>query len=163
MKNESLEALYEQYAGELYRYAFALCRNRIQAQELVSDTFFQALLSLKEEHEGLKWWLFRVCKNLWLDGLRRQKHVGEQPPDWDALPAEGNLTQGVIAREEQQRVYRAVLALSPPAYRQVVSLFYYGGLSLKEVAEVMDTTPGAARTLLCRARQKLKIALEGQL
>ncbi len=38
-----------------------------------------------------------------------------------------------------------------------------GELSLKEVGAAMGISPGAARTLLCRARKKLKTRLEGQL
>ena len=40
---------------------------------------------------------------------------------------------------------------------------YAGELSLKEAGEAMGLTPGAARTLLCRARKKLKSRLEGQI
>lgn len=53
-------------------------------------------------------------------------------------------------------------ALSP-ADREVITLYYYGELSLKEVGAAMGISPGAARTLLCRARKKLKTRLEGQL
>ena len=53
-------------------------------------------------------------------------------------------------------------ALSP-VDREIVTLHYYGGLSLKEAGEAMGLTPGAARTMLCRARKKLKTRLEGAL
>ena len=68
----------------------------------------------------------------------------------------------LLQEERRRAVYRAVQALSP-VDREIVTLHYYGGLSLKEAGEAMGLTPGAARTLLCRARKKLKSRLEGQI
>ena len=51
----------------------------------------------------------------------------------------------------------------PRRIGEVITLYYYGELSLKEVGAAMGISPGAARTLLCRARKKLKTRLEGQL
>lgn len=76
MTKNSLEKLYRQYANEVYLYAFSLCKNHHDAQELVSDTFFKALISLKQEEEKFKYWLFRVCKNSWLDGIKKKKFLG---------------------------------------------------------------------------------------
>ena len=65
------------------------------------------------------------------------------------------------SREETRRaVYQAVQQLSP-LDREIITLYYYGQLSLKEVGAAMGITPGAARTMLCRARKKLKGRLEG--
>lgn len=157
----SLEDLYRRYAGELYLYAFSLCQDRETAQDLTGETFCRALLALKGDEAGWRSWLYRVCRNLWVDQLRRGKFQAGEPPDWDSLAAEGDVLEDLIREERRRTVYRSVQALSP-AYREAVTLYYYGGLSLKEVGAAMGTTPGAARTLLCRARQKLKQSLEGQ-
>ena len=107
-------------------------------------------------------WLFKVCRNLWLDELRRGKRLAPEPPDPERLPVEGDILEELIRQETRRTVYRAVQALSP-ADREVITLYYYGELSLKEVGAAMGISPGAARTLLCRARKKLKTRLEGQL
>lgn len=80
MEPRSLEELYRRYAGELYLYAYSLCQNRARAQDLTAEAFCRALLSL--EGEGVQWrgWLFKVCRNLWLDELRRGKYLAPEPP-----------------------------------------------------------------------------------
>lgn len=103
-----------------------------------------------------------MCRNLWLDELRRGKYLAPEPPDPERLPVEGDILEELIRQETRRTVYRAVQALSP-ADREVITLYYYGELSLKEVGAAMGISPGAARTLLCRARKKLKTRLEGQL
>ena len=87
--------------------------------------------------------------------------VAPEPPGPE-LAAEGDVLEELLQEERRRAVYRAVQALSP-VDREIVTLHYYGGLSLKEAGEAMGLTPGAARTLLCRARKKLKSRLEGQI
>ena len=45
-------------------------------------------------------------------------------------------------------------------YRELLTLFYFGGVSLKEAAEFMGLSYGTAKTALCRARVRLKKELE---
>ncbi|MCQ5028625.1 sigma-70 family RNA polymerase sigma factor [Flavonifractor sp. DFI.6.63] len=158
---DGLEALYRRHVGEVYLYAYSLCKNPDQAQDLVGETFYRALLSLEREGEW-KGWLFRVCRNLWVDSMRRRKFQTGEPPDPERLAAEEDLLEDLIREERRRAVYRAVLELSP-ADREAVTLHYCAGLPLREVGAAMGLSPGAARTLLCRARQKLKTRLEGQL
>lgn len=162
MEPYELEDLYERYARELYLYAYSLCQNTSLAQDLVSDTFYKALLSLEGTDLGWRSWLYRVCRNLWMDHLRGQRRVTFHPPDREPVDDSDGLPERFIREERQQAVYRAVQAL-PDTDREMVTLYYYGQLSIKEAAEAMGLTPGAARTLLCRARKKLKQRLEGLL
>lgn len=46
--NDQMEKLYIKYHKELYLYAFSLCKNHHLAQDLTSDTFFKAYLSLDD-------------------------------------------------------------------------------------------------------------------
>lgn len=162
MEPYQLEDLYERYARELYLYAYSLCQNGSLAQDLVSDTFYKALLSLEGTDLGWRSWLYRVCRNLWMDHLRGLRRVACHPPDREPMDDSDGLPERFIREERQQAVYRAVQSL-PDTDREMVTLYYYGQLSIKEAAEAMGLTPGAARTLLCRARKKLKQRLEGLL
>lgn len=162
MEPRSLEELYQRYAGELYLYAFSLCQDRSQAQDLMSEAFCRALLSLEGEEDGWKGWLFKVCRNLWLDQCRRQRHLTGEPPDPERLTGEDDLLEDLIREETRRTVYGAVQQLAPLDC-EIITLYYYGELSLKEVGAAMGISPGAARTMLCRARKKLKTRLEGAL
>ena len=157
----TLEELYRRYAGELYLYAYSLCQNEAQAQDLTAEAFCRALLALDGADAGWRSWLYKVCRNLWLDQVRRSRRLAPEPPGPE-LAAEGDVLEELLQEERRRAVYRAVQALSP-VDREIVTLHYYGGLSLKEAGEAMGLTPGAARTLLCRARKKLKSRLEGQI
>ncbi len=159
MKKKALEIVYEKYSHEVYLYAFSLCKDHYLAQDLVSDTFFKALLSIKDDNVDIKYWLFRVCKNLWLDNLKYRKHFSNSPLDTFQFPIEDNTLSKLIIDENKRKLYAALLSL-PPSSTEVVILFYFCNMSLKNIAENLNMNPGAARTLLFRARQKLKTLLE---
>lgn len=159
MKKRALEIVYEKYSHEVYLYAFSLCKDHYLAQDLVSDTFFKALLSINDDNIKIKYWLFRVCKNLWLDNLKYRKHFSNNPLDIFQIPTEDNTLSKLIIDEEKRYLYMAILKL-PPSSMEVVILFYFCNMSLKDIAENLNMSPGAARTLLFRARQKLKTLLE---
>lgn len=159
MKKKALEIVYEKYSHEVYLYAFSLCKDHYLAQDLVSDTFFKALLSIKDDNIYIKYWLFKVCKNLWLDNLKYRKHFSNNPLDTFKVSTEDNPLSRLLIDEQKINLYMAILKL-PPSSMEVVILFYFCNMSLKDIAENLNMNPGAARTLLFRARQKLKTLLE---
>ncbi|MDF2844998.1 MAG: polymerase subunit sigma-70 [Herbinix sp.] len=155
MNNKSLEKIYQQYSNEVYLYAFSLCKNYHEAQELVSDTFFKALVSLEKEDGEFKYWLLRVCKNSWLDGLKKKKYILDKPYD-EALSLTGNDMVNLILKEEERRTLYEVIQYLPQTYKEIIILHYFCNLSLKEISEIMNITPGAGRMLISRARKCLK-------
>lgn len=162
MKKSALEAVYEKYSKEVYLYAFSLCKDYHLAQDLVSDTFFKALLSIKDNNVEIKYWLFRVCKNLWLDDLKYRKHFTNTPLELNDIPTEDNTIIKLIENESKRNLYLAILKL-PPSSMEVVFMFYFCNIPLKDIALNITSSPGAARTLLCRARQRLKDLLKEDL
>lgn len=159
MINDVLEQLYIKYHRELYLYAFSLCKDYHLAQDLTSDTFFKAMLSLDENTSYIKYWLFRVCKNLFIDYVRKDKELSDTDRLEDILMSEETPLDKIIGSEEKKKLYQQVISLRP-SYREILILYYYCDFSLKEITETMGLTEGAAKTLLHRARKKLKTQLE---
>lgn len=161
MINSQLENLYIKYHREVYLYALSLCRNHHQAQDLVSETFFKALLSLDEDTPYIKYWLFKVCKNLFLDTSRTNKEYNTMNSLEDLLATEETPLNKVIDNEEKKQLYYLIMNL-PHSYREIIILYYYCDFTIKEIAKTTGLKYGTAKTLLFRARKKLKDMLEGQ-
>lgn len=159
MKNDDFEILYKKYNRELYIYALSLCKDHHISQDLVSETFFKALLSLDIGEGYIKYWLFRVCKNLYLDYLKKNSRLEDMESSVNKLSIEDNTLDKIILNEEKLRIYFEILSLQP-SYKEIVILYYYCDLSLKEISSITGISQGAARTLLFRARKKLKEFLE---
>ena len=73
MEADILEALYREHYSAALLYCMALCGDGQLAQDLTAEAFIRAYLSLPDRIPSFRWWLLRVCKNLWTDHLRRQK------------------------------------------------------------------------------------------
>lgn len=160
MKNEVVDKLYKLYYSEAKLYAFSLCHNFELAEEIVSHSFFKAIMSLNEEKDGFKFWLFKVCRNSYFDHLRRNKKQCELNENSATTACE--LADELIEREEYAALYHAI-DLLPEIYREVVRLHYFDGLKISEIANLTEQTEDNVKVLLFRARGKLKTMLEASL
>lgn len=154
MTNKELEDLYRQYYQVLYAYAYSLCQNHYLAQDLTSDTFLKALLTLKDT-VPIKFWLFRVCKNLYLDGLKKSTRMLET----ETLTDHSTPLDELLLSEERKALYQAMLKLNP-TYREVLILYYFSGFTIEEIAREHSQSYGAVKTLLSRARSRLRSVME---
>lgn len=160
MINDQMEKLYIKYHRELYLYAFSLCKNHHLAQDLASDTFFKAYMSI-DDVDYFKYWLFRVCKNLYLDFLKQNSKYSNVDIQEDTLYSNETPLDKIIQSEEKKYLYNMIINLNEP-YKEILILYYFCGFSLKEISKSRNITEGAAKTMLFRARRSLKKGLEGE-
>ena len=141
-------------------YCIALCGSEALAEDLASEAFLKAYLTLPNEIPSFNYWLCRICKNLWIDHLRRQKNLlGE-----DGLQ---NLTDHTtpethcITNQRNQALWAAIAGLSAPD-RELITLHYFSRLPLSEIARLMGKSHAAVRQRIHRLRLILKKRMEEQ-
>jgi len=126
----------------------------------VADAFVKAYLSLPEEIPSFRYWLLRVCKNLWIDHCRRSKKLVSE--DALATISDPHTPESVyLANEQQQFLWRAIADL-PPLDRELISLHYFSGLPLNEIAVLMGKSHAAVRQRMVRLRAALKQRMEDE-
>ncbi|WP_019243184.1 MULTISPECIES: RNA polymerase sigma factor [Bacillus] len=158
MKNDDLENVFSRYYHEVYLYAFFLCKNQSLAEDLVSETFFKAFISLDNVDDRIKFWLLRVCKNIWIDLVRRRKKLSDTMISEEMFVSDEVIINQIVQDEKKKTILKTVFSL-PNSYKEAILLYYYLDLSLHEVAEALGISDGAARALLYRARKKMKTIL----
>ena len=148
---EDFEALITRHENRLYRTALTVMGNVSDAEDMVQEALLRAYEKapefISEEHE--KAWLIRVTVNLCNSRLRSPWRKRREPL-LDSYPA---------PKPEQRELLGHVLSL-PPKYRAVIHLFYYEGYPVKDIAELTGQKESTVRSLLTRARQKLKSDLK---
>ena len=160
MDTQLLEQLYRKHYASALLYCTALCGNEELAKDITADAFIKAWLSLPEEIPSFRYWLLRVCKNLWIDHLRRHRHeVSDEPLQY--IPGEYSPENQYLRSERNRCLWTAILSLPPPD-RELVVLHYYSGLPLQEIAPILGKSYAATRQRLARLRQTLKRQLEEQ-
>ena len=124
----------------------------------MADAFVKAYLSLPEDVPSFQYWLLRVCKNLWLDQCRRNAYL-TGPEALEFIP-DHNTPESIYLQNEQKRALWAALNTLSPADREIITLRYFSGLALTEIAALTGKTHDAIRQRMVRLRQKLRQKME---
>lgn len=160
MKNGLLEEIYLAYYHEVFLYTLSLCGNIHMAEDLTSETFYRALLSLEGQQQNVKFWLFKVSRNLFYDRMRKEARIGPEMEEGMSPGGPEDVVWTQMLRDEEAReLFRAILNL-PPRSRETIYMFYFLNYRIKEIAVLTGQKPGAVKTVLCRARRQLKEILK---
>ena len=160
METEILEQLYRRYYSAAYLYCLSLSGDGHTAQDLVSEAFVKAYLSLPDDVPSFRYWLLRVCRNIWIDHCRRQKHQAGQEA-LDFLP-DPDTPESIYLKNEQKKVLWQALNTLSPRDRELIILHYFSGLSLKEIAPLVGKSYDSVRQRMVRLRNQLRPEMEAQ-
>lgn len=156
MKHDVIEELFLKYYNDALLYTLSLTKNYPLAEDIVSDAFYTALKSVDEVH-NFKPWLLKVCKNLFLNSLRRSKRL--QAFDESYADENENVLERIIKKEEYRALYHAISLLSSN-HKEVITLFYFEDMSIKDIALIIDKSETVVKVTLYRAREALKKFLQ---
>ncbi len=163
----AFEELYRRHAARLYNLAYRMSGTAADAEDLLQEVFlhaFRKLPSFRGE-SALGTWLYRLAVNLCLDHVRsRQARIGKLT---DSLDDEDAGVRPVRAREPADLVVtrldleRAIGEL-PPSYRAAFVLHDVEGLEHREVAATLGIAEGSSKSLVHKARLRLRTLLGGR-
>ncbi len=166
---EAYGELVRRYQGHVYALAYSLVGDWDDAQDVAQETFIRAYLNLDQlaQPDRFAAWLRRVSFGVtmnWLKSFRpRLFQRLEGQADLEALEIadfEPGPPEVLERRELAEAVHRAIASL-PEKYRMPLTMFHLDGLSYQKVADFLDIPLGTAKSLIHRARRKLKSALVG--
>jgi RNA polymerase sigma-70 factor (ECF subfamily) len=149
------------YSPLVWKLALTKTRSTHDAQDIFQDVFVKLVMNEKpfESEEHRKAWLIRVtinCCNSHFVAPWRKNVDGMDDLTMAQLPDEDTLQSDT---SDAPDVYAEVLKL-PQQMREVLLLFYYENMSVREIADVLGTSEVNIKKRLSRARQKLKLVLE---
>ncbi|WP_226035099.1 RNA polymerase sigma factor [Aquibacillus saliphilus] len=152
--------LFEQYRLPLYRYLFQMSRNRELAEELVQETFYRAMISLKVKNAvQAKAWLFKVARNLYIDWTRKskseQRMVERIQIEYDSTSNLGD-PQEQLASKNRQTELEEIMELLPERMRTIIYLREILNFTYKELTVAMNLTESQVKVTLHRAREKFR-------
>lgn len=184
-EREAFIALYRRYVDEIYGYAYRQLGDVQDAEDVTSETFLRLVTGLDhfDLRASFRTWLYTIARNLLRDRWRaegrqprtvpmddRDGSTGDYAADgWEAagadapddVPAAAAAIDGTGSRFAD--LGRRIMSALPANYRLVLTLRVAQGRSVRDVAELMGTTPGNVKVLQHRALKRaaaLAAALE---
>ncbi len=161
LPQEVTESVVKHYSDMIMRIALTKTQSSQDAEDIFQEVFLKLVMNEKkfDSEEHRKAWLIRVTINCcnshftapWKKNISSFDDVLENQLADDS--DEG------MSVEERNDIYSKVLKL-PQNMKEVVLLYYYEDMSIKEIAELLGQTEVNVKKRLSRARQKLKLELE---
>jgi RNA polymerase sigma-70 factor (ECF subfamily) len=151
----------------LYHFAYRLCNDEDESNDLVQDTYLKAYRFLRSYEKGsnAKAWLFRILKNSFINNYRKNS---KEPNKVDYEEAELFLNTGKASHlnsiDMREKLYiqsigdevSNALNSLPMDFKTVIVLCDIEEFSYEEIAQIIDIPVGTVRSRLHRARQLLK-------
>lgn len=163
----ALGALYDKYRLQVFHTALAVTRDRQAAEDILQECFLKVHSHADriDLSVPLAPWLYRVTVNLsytWATRQNKWRTSLESLLDRLVAPTRAAPEGQFEVRDLQSNIQRAIDAL-PFNQRVVVILYYLSGLSLKEIAYILDCPVGTAKSRLHYGREALRRHLAGTL
>ncbi|MBU1105551.1 MAG: RNA polymerase sigma factor [Candidatus Riflebacteria bacterium] len=158
------QKLYELFGGPVYQFFLRNTRNVEMAGDKTQEVFLRIFKSREAFSGGsLKSWIFRIARNLLIDEWRRSGHrevLSEHLPEVadPSIQVEEEVINA-IEHAQMKALIDECLQLLDEDSRMTVCLVYLADLSIPELAEVMETPLGTAKTRVRSARLKLDAML----
>lgn len=152
MKKEQLGELIIASEETMYRVAKSLLYNDADCADAIQEAIvkaFSKLHTLKEDSYA-RTWLIRIVMNECYAIMRREKRV--------ISLEDYQMEDHAVEKEDYSDLYEAIFKLPEPV-KLCVTLYYMEGYSVKEVAQILDTTESAVKNRLLKARAALKESL----
>ncbi len=165
--------LVEKYKQPVMNFVFRTLRDETEAEDLAQNVFLQVFKSRARYERTAKFstWLFTIARNLCLNEIRRRsRHPAESLEETHSenddqpsrqyedkkvfLPTE-NVLHGELAKKIDE-----ALAELPENQRTAILLCRQDELSYEEIAEILDCSLSATKSLIHRGRESLKEKLK---
>lgn len=161
LKQGNEEAYYELvslYGNRLLRTSFLMVKDEADAEDIVQETFVKVFNSIKgfKGKSSLYTWIYRISQNIIKDRLMSQIYT---------IPYENNevdfkTPEEITMSNIDSDILKSELDNLNFIYKQVLVLFYFDDLSIKDISLILEEKEGTIKSKLSRGRVLLKKALE---
>lgn len=160
-KEIHLESVMNQYGSSIVKLAYSYVKDFNVAEDISQEVFvsyFKNLDSFRGE-SSVKTYLYRIAINKCKDYLKSWNYRRVQLSEmFGRVIADPKISpeHALLEKEQQNDLADHVLAL-PLIYREVVFLFYYEELSMKDISSFLQLNLSTVKTRLSRGKELLRM------
>ena len=156
-REEAYRQLIEEYGNKLLRTCYLILNDREEAEDVVQETFIKVFNKIDtfKEKSGLYTWIYAIALNLSRDRMRIKQDMLELKDEWIGNDDVESHVEINIDREQLRKEIFGMNSL----YREVLVLFYYEELSIREISNLLNEKEGTIKSKLSRGRNMLKESL----
>jgi len=161
--DDDVTAAFHAHRDELFTFLARTTRDDDEAEDLVQEAFLRLAREARAGRipDQVRPWLYRVASNLAMSRFRRRSVVGRFLGRFGATESDGETAspEATVVRRERTAAMERALAALPPESRLALVLAGQG-FSGRDIADAIGRSEAATRTLMCRARMRMRADLE---
>ena len=150
---------------QLYNFAHWLTQDRVEAEDLVQETYVKALRGFASFQAGTNFraWMFRILRNSFLTTRAGLKTTVAYDEEEHEAGASGPTPESILLEQVNREILRQALEELPVPFREILLLCEVEEMSYQEIAETLGIPPGTVMSRLSRARKSLRGLLQQKL
>lgn len=158
--SDALNRIMDLYGNDILRFVILLVKDRHLAEDICQETFIRAYQKINQfKGSGpLKGWLLQIALNRAREKMR-SSYFRRMLPKIFTENEIIDAYQDPVTKLEQSELLIMIHKL-PHKYKEVLLLFYYEDLSIREITQLLQEKEGTIKSKLSRARELLKTLLE---
>ncbi len=163
--------LLKRYEKRIINYVYRITHRYEDAHDLTQEIFVKVYVALDRYDPKYQFstWLFRIAQNSAIDALRKkgvnEVSIAPKPGDDDTkereFPDTGISPYRALNNKQLAGAIDSAVLNLPPDYRELIQLRHFAELSYEEIASMKKLPLGTVKNKLFRARNLLKVELEG--
>lgn len=156
-----IERIIQEYGDSLLR----MCTLYLKDEQLAEDAVQETFIKVYEKYHTFnhtaeeKTWIMRIaintCKNYMRGSWFKRVTTGF---DLETISKE-RIDVGLEKREQQEELIKEIMSMGSK-YKEVILLYYYQEMSIREIAQILHIKEGTVKVRLQRARQQLGVQLK---
>jgi RNA polymerase sigma-70 factor (ECF subfamily) len=152
---QAFAALVRKYQGSVFRQAYAMVGDRMEAEDIAQDAFVKAFYAIKklDNEYAFTSWLSRIVSNACYDHLKKASRRKNVP----LLDHERKASrESPIERSQTRMTIRQALQKLSPDHREIIILRDVQGYTYNEIADILNIPVGTVKSRISIARTTLK-------
>lgn len=157
-KEQKFKEIIHLYSNDITRISYSYLKDKELAKDVTQNTFLKAYENFNtiQKKDSIKYWLIRTavneCKDYLKSSYKKRTTITDEEP---LISVELNIDEKFIKQLERKKIRNMLLSIDEK-YREILILYYYQDLSLKEISSLLNINENTARTRISRARKVFK-------
>ncbi|WP_350284343.1 RNA polymerase sigma factor [uncultured Croceitalea sp.] len=147
---DMLKVLFDRHHLHIYNFLYKMCGDKMLSEDLTQDVFYK-VIKYRSSYKNGKFvsWLFTIARN------SLNTHFTRNKEKYDDIETIQHKVTDASPTEDYSQLQLALSKLEA-SDREVIVMHKFHEIKYNELAEIMDSTPGAVKTKVSRALKKLK-------
>lgn len=147
-----LKILFDRHHVHIFNFLYKMCGDKMLSEDLTQDVFYK-VIKYRSSYKNGKFvsWIFTIARNSLKTHFTRNKEMHS-----DLENVQYYLTENKNESQEDYSQLQRALAMLETSDREVLIMHRFHEIKYNEMAEILDSTPGAIKTKVSRALKKLK-------